>query len=280
MLEKWRNICNMKKIFIISLILSLFSAVLSAEETSPSDLLLFKSANELFEKANRTALKDSELSKKLYEEAALKYQLLIDGRHVATAPVFMDLGNAFYFSGDKGRALLNYYRAALIDPSDDDIQHNLAFVRSECVDEIDSSLTERILRKVLFFHFFKFKTRVILFFISYSLFWGILTIMLFKKMKKLRITALVMLLFSILFASSLTVSYLNLFSSVDGVVIAKEAQAYQGDGYIYSPAFATPLHAGTEFKLEDLRGEWAHIRLRDQSRCWIPAKDIELIGDL
>ena len=269
----------MKKIFTISVIVLLFSAVLSAGDRNPGDLLLFKSANELFEKANRTALKNCELSKKLYEEAALKYQLLIDGGHAATAPIFMNLGNAFYFAGDKGRALLNYYRAALIDPSDDDIQHNLAFVRSECVDEVGSPLTERILRKVLFFHLFTFKTRVVLFFIFYSLLWGILILMLFKKMKKLQITAFVMLIFSIIFACSLTVTYLNLFSSVDGVVVAKEAQAYQGDGYIYTPAFATSLHAGTEFKLEDIRGGWAHIRLSDRSRCWIPEKDIELIGD-
>ena len=71
---------------------------------------------------------------------------------------------------------------------------------------------------------------------------------------------------------------MHLFSSVDGVITSKEAQAYQGDAYIYNQAFLTPIHAGTEFELKERRGDWYYISLADGSNCWIPSKDAELIG--
>ncbi len=48
---------------------------------------------------------------------------------VESPTLYYNLGNAYFKSGDIGRAVLNYLRARRLDPSDPDIQHNLDFAR-------------------------------------------------------------------------------------------------------------------------------------------------------
>jgi hypothetical protein len=50
--------------------------------------------------------------------------------------LFYNLGNAYLQQGDLGRAILNYQRAARLDPRDADIQANLAYARSLVVDPL------------------------------------------------------------------------------------------------------------------------------------------------
>jgi uncharacterized protein YgiM (DUF1202 family) len=82
---------------------------------------------------------------------------------------------------------------------------------------------------------------------------------------------------ALVFGGSLLVSQQGWDDSVDGVVLAHEVIARQGNGYIYDSAFTSSLHAGTEFSLIERRGEWCHARLLDGSTCWIPQKSVGMI---
>ena len=270
----------MKQILTIFLAVGLFAlgSSLSAA-VDPDSLSLFKEANSLFQQANEMALKDPLQSQKLYQEAALKYQFLVRKRGAVTPFILMNLGNAYYLSGDTGRGLLNYYRAAQLDPLDRDIQHNLKFLRSKCIDELEETFFDKVMEKVFFWHYLSFRTRVILFGGAYLLMWCLITLLLFKDKKSIRVAIYTMLTISIIMGFSITITELHLFSAVDGVITAKEAQAYQGNAYIYNPAFLTPLHSGTEFQLREKRGDWYYISLANGSSCWIPSKDAELLED-
>ncbi len=46
-----------------------------------------------------------------------------------TANLFFNLGNAYYRTGDRGRAILNYQRALVLEPGHTEAAANLAFVR-------------------------------------------------------------------------------------------------------------------------------------------------------
>jgi len=254
------------------------SSLLRAVNEKSEVVSLFKEANALFQQANQAALKDPLKAKKLYQEAALKYQFLVRKHGVVTPFILMNLGNAYYFSGDKGRALINYYHAAQLDPLNRDIRHNLQFVRSECVDEVKETFLDKVVEKLFFWHFFPFEIRVILFAIAYIMMWFFMVVRLFKDSKALKISTYSFFILSLIFVLSIITSNMHLFSSVDGVITSKEAQAYQGDAYIYNQAFLTPIHAGTEFELKERRGDWYYISLADGSNCWIPSKDAELIG--
>ena len=82
---------------------------------------------------------------------------------------------------------------------------------------------------------------------------------------------------TICFLSSLIAEAKTQADSLCGVITAKEIIARQGDGENYSPIFKDPLHAGTEFDLLESRPGWLHIKLFDDSDCWIPKASAELI---
>jgi len=53
--------------------------------------------------------------------------------------IYYNLGNAYFRDNQLGKAILNYERALLLDPSDGDIRHNLRFARSRTEDRIDTA---------------------------------------------------------------------------------------------------------------------------------------------
>jgi SH3-like domain-containing protein len=63
----------------------------------------------------------------------------------------------------------------------------------------------------------------------------------------------------------------------DGVVLAGEVVARKGDGTAYQSSFVDPLHAGTEFRLLEVRAGWYRIRLSDGRTAWIPSEAAELV---
>ncbi|MBW4866738.1 tetratricopeptide repeat protein [Prevotella salivae] len=69
---------------------------------------------------------------KRYQQAIKDYELLL--RTQRTASLYYNLGNAYYRTGNYTKAILNYERAAKINPSDRDIKFNLQFVRAQLKD--------------------------------------------------------------------------------------------------------------------------------------------------
>ena len=75
-----------------------------------------------------------------FQEASQTYQQLVD-LGVEHENLFYNLGNAYYKSGDLGRAVLNYERARRMAPRDADIRANLDFARSLALDRYESEAT-------------------------------------------------------------------------------------------------------------------------------------------
>ena len=62
-------------------------------------------------------------------------QLINDGNE--SAALYYNLGNAYYKSGSNAQALLWYERALRLDPTNEDIKHNIAFVNQKITDKIE-----------------------------------------------------------------------------------------------------------------------------------------------
>lgn len=78
----------------------------------------------LVEKANAEYDKDKYSSAlELYLQAAKD-----DG---TSSDLYYNIGNTYYRMGDLGRAVLNYERALILDPSNEDVKTNLEFVNSK-----------------------------------------------------------------------------------------------------------------------------------------------------
>ena len=76
-----------------------------------------------------------EAANKLYEEgkfaqAAAAYEQLIQSGRVS-APLYFNLGNAWFKSGQMGRAITAYRRAEQLAPRDPDVRANLQFARNQ-----------------------------------------------------------------------------------------------------------------------------------------------------
>ena len=64
-----------------------------------------------------------------YQAAIDVYQAILADNSVSPE-IFYNLGNAYYKTSEIGKAILNYERALLLDPSDSDIRFNLELAQS------------------------------------------------------------------------------------------------------------------------------------------------------
>ncbi|PWB68271.1 hypothetical protein C3F09_11945 [candidate division GN15 bacterium] len=71
---------------------------------------------------------NEQYKEKQYDAAIAGYQSILTQGY-ESAPVYFNLGNAYFKKGDLGNAILNYMRARRLDPTDDDIKGNLEFAR-------------------------------------------------------------------------------------------------------------------------------------------------------
>jgi tetratricopeptide (TPR) repeat protein len=77
----------------------------------------FDAANKLYEQGR-------------YTDAIPAYEKLLQSNQVSAA-LYFNLGNAFFKSGQIGRAIVSYRQAGLITPRDPDIRANLQFARNQ-----------------------------------------------------------------------------------------------------------------------------------------------------
>ncbi len=77
---------------------------------------------------------DTEDQKGNYQQAIRDYEEIL--KNGESAEIYFNLGNAYYRTDNITKAVLNYERARLLSPGDDDINFNLQFARSKTIDKI------------------------------------------------------------------------------------------------------------------------------------------------
>jgi len=268
-----------KKLTIVLVVLFLFGLTDNAAARISKEQVysLFSQANENFRQAN--SVRDMEKAKRLYEEAILAFERLIEEGQVKNAKLYYNLGNAYFLKGNIGKAILNYRRAEKLDSSDANIQKNLTFARSKRIDKVATKTEKRVLQTLFFWHYdFPIKTK----FLLSCIFLGIVCIcaagiIWFGRSAPLVAPAIICAILAICLFLSLVIESRTQAGRICGVITIKEIVARQGDGRNYSPSFKDPLHEGTEFDILDSRPGWLHIKLFDDSDGWIPEASAELI---
>ena len=77
---------------------------------------------------------DDEYKKGNYQQAIRDYEELL--KKGPSADLYFNLGNSYYRTDNITKAVLNYERALLLSPGDDDIRFNLQMARSKTIDKI------------------------------------------------------------------------------------------------------------------------------------------------
>ncbi len=236
----------------------------------------FTEANLLFDQGNAA---DGDDADKLYGEAILHFEKIVDEGGIKNAGLYYNLANAYLLKGDVGRAIVNYRRSEKLDGSNTDIKKNLAFARSRRIDQVQIKTEKKVLQTLFFWHYdFSMKIRFFLACLFFAILClGLTAILWFGRKTPLPAVCAISAILVLGFATSVSVEKV-LSSKVNcGVIVDDSVLARQGDGHNYPPSFKDPLHSGTEFDLIKTQSGWYNIQLSDGSEGWVPQSSAELI---
>jgi len=253
------------KIAIITIYSTLF---FSLQETNLSaqtaeDYKLLKQANKAYTDGQ-------------FQKAVEMYEKLVNAGFSAEE-LYYNLGNAYYRVGDYKAAILNYERAKLLDPDNEDIETNLEFSQRYVQDKIET-VPRFFLMDWLddFNNLFSEKG------------WAVLSIITF--------IGCLLLVISFLFTKSFSIKKLSFYFSVIVLFISLVSfynsyrQNYKATHHntaiVFSPAVTVKsspheggtdlfiIHEGLKVTITDSAEGWKEIKLSDGKVGWLPGESI------
>ena len=221
---------------------------------------------------------DDAYSKGKYLDAIESYEAAL--KKGKSANLYYNLGNAYYRTDNVTRAIINYEKARLLAPGDDDIIHNLEVARSKTIDNIQPG--EKIFFKVWYEDIktsMDIDTWATLSLVSLVVALLLFLVYLFVKNMMLRkvafylsVALVIVFILGNVFASQLKDYTTNSKCAVivSPTATAKKTPTEQG-------ADACILHEGTRGDVIDALKGWYEIRLADGTEGWISETDVEVI---
>ncbi|AHF11622.1 tetratricopeptide repeat protein [Barnesiella viscericola] len=208
----------------------------------------------------------------LYEQTARE--------HGVSSDLYYNLGNAYYKHNEFAKAILNYERALLLNPGNEDARFNLDMANTHIVDKIDPvgrfflSVWIDTMRSYL-----SSNTWAVIGIIAFFLFIGGCYLYLFTRSVPLKkigfFGGIVVLLIAIMancFAWGLNEKkeIRNEAIVFDATVSVKSSPAESGTDLFV-------LHEGTKVVVLSKVGEWSEVKISDGNRGWLPSAAIEII---
>ena len=222
---------------------------------------------------------DDAYSKGKYQEAIVNYEAAL--KKGKSADIYYNLGNAYYRMDNITHALINYEKARLLAPGDDDINHNLEVARSKTIDNIQPG--EKIFFKVWFEDIktsMGIDTWATLSLISLVVALILFLVYLFVKQMAVRKVAFYLSLVLVVFFifGNVFASQLKDFATSSSAAIIVSPTVTAKKTPTDQAADVCVLHEGTRVEITDnaLKG-WYGIRLADGREGWITDKDVEVI---
>jgi hypothetical protein len=267
-----------RTLFALLVALAAFCGAAAGRMSEQDVYSTFMQANDAFRKAN-ACVDDADARHRYYSEAILCYEKLIEQGELANSRLFYNLANAYLLNADVGRAVLHFRNAEKLDPSDADIQKNLAYARNLRLDKIETASKQKVMERLFFWHYdYSLRWKFTAACIAFAAMCLLLAAAIWRpSMRWLRVAAIAMAIVVLGLGGSVGLQRHTDMTRRFGVITAEHVEARQGDGAAYPPSFKEPLHAGTEFDLLEQRPGWWRIRLTDGSTTWIPDHSAELV---
>ena len=251
------------------LIMGLLAAINMSAHSLEADIEAVSIGNKLFESGQ-------------YDQATQIYQQIIS-QGVQDSAIYYNLGNVYYKQGDLGRAIVNYERAALMNPRDSDIQANLTIARkqaepSESLPAIATGPVDSITR--LIGSWFSIDETAILALGLWFAFSMLFLVWLQLEPGKARTGmgyAVFMTLFLVaVLGLSLGNRIYNEKVHPTAVVVADEITINSQPGDQYTTEYS--LHNGAEVVLLGTQGDWAHLSTPGETmEGWILLSAVEYV---
>ncbi len=225
------------------------------------------------------ALANQKYSEGEYREAAKSYEEIFNSGY-SSAALHYNLGNAYYKQNEITRAILNYERALLLSPGDDDIKYNLDIAKQLVADKI-STLPEFFISK--WFRQLRIGLApnqwgyISLVCFVLSTIFGLLFLFLRRRfLKKLFLLAGIILLLisssSLIFGRQQNKQFSERNTAIifSPSVTAKSSPDESGTDLFV-------LHEGVKVWIIDELNSWLEIELADGNKAWIPENSLERI---
>lgn len=250
----------MKRIFLLVVSLMVLASVSFGQDSR------FTKANTLFQDGK-------------FDEAKNGYlDILKTG--VQSPELYYNLGNAYYKTGDLASAILNYERASLLAPGDEDIKENLDLANSQIVDKITPLGEFFAKRWIASIRDSKDSDSwAIWAVVSFFLVLGSVCGYLFVNQSVVRRVA---------FFGGIFLLLINI-SSFAFALSQKNKLTNRNNAIVFSPTVTVKsspdltgaelfiLHEGTKVTILRTIGSWAEIQLKDGNVGWLSRDSFEII---
>ena len=222
---------------------------------------------------------DDEYTKGNYQQAIKDYEELL--KKGASVELYYNLGNAYYRTDNITRAVLNYERALLLSPGDEDIRFNLQMARSKTIDKIAPK------SEMFFITWYRSlvnftsvdgwaKTAII----SIALALILILYYLFGKKLMIRKTAFYSsLIFLLLFIFSNIFAYeqRRILTRRTGAIITTPSVTLKKTP-VANSEYNTIIHEGSRVEIiDDTMKDWKLVELEDGREGWIQSSNMERI---
>ena len=215
-----------------------------------------------------------------WQEAIDGYQLIADAS-LESAPLWCNLGNAYYRVGNISKAILCYERSLKIDPSYGDARFNLDFLNSQIQDRIDpvpELILKTWMRKVS--HLLDSNAWAICFLILLAVTLAlVLLFLLASSLAGRRVGFFAAPVTILLAAAALSFSLWqkNEYMQADKAIVMRPVASVKSSPSYESAKDLFVLHEGTKVTIIDSVGSWNNVELADGRQGWIPSSDLERI---
>lgn len=203
-----------------------------------------------------------------YPQAINIYQGIL-GAGYHSAGLYYNLGNAYFRTGQLGRAILYYTRAKQLDPRDEDIQANLAFARHFAVDKIEVT-EETILLDYVNRFFDSFSLNGITWLAALLYFLTAAAILAYAVYRWIHVPKPVIVLLVSLFIVTAILAGVKLDRDVltrTGVVLDQQTEVKNGPGSDFTSQFTA--HAGLMFTIEREESGYYLVDFENRLKGWI-----------
>ena len=249
-----------KKFFILwAILLTIFISTSRVEAQKKDISSQVTLANEFYHEKN-------------YQAAADIFEKLID-QGETNGFLYYNLGNTYMRLGNTGRAILNYLRAQLLLPRNENLDANLRYAINQTQDQLSPSrggLIPSLLFWVYLISLIEHFDILILFNI---IFWCICIGSLYyrkplwKSLKKISMAILLLAFFST------GIKYYLLSEHKIGVIMDKKVDVKSDRNTQNVTLFE--LHEGAIIAVNQEDSEWAHISVNSDKSGWIPIESID-----
>lgn len=211
-----------------------------------------------------------------FADAAKIYEKVLSNDK-ESATLYFNLGNSYYKTGRYSLAILNYERARLLAPGDEDINYNLSLARVHTQDKIQAVPEIFFIR--WWHHLINLKSSNewgSFSLISFILFLAALGFFLLTRsvlVKKMSFGFGILFVILFCFSFGFGLSQRNRLNSHDEAIVfaptvtIKSSPDNNGNNIFI-------IHEGLKVKITDQIGSWLEVRLADGNKGWLPGSSV------